>query len=114
MTQRSRKVFTLLTITGALAAASVPAAQARQGADDPVGHDVGDDNGGLVVSVPAAGGGVDDPANHDANDDRKASGRKAEVRHRHRHHGRHHARVARHGGQDDPANHDAGDDRGTR
>jgi hypothetical protein len=80
MTQRSRKLFTLLTITGAMAAAAVPAAQAQNGADDPVGHDVGDDNGGLVVKAPGA-----DDVNHDANDDRKA-----EVRHRHRHHGRHH------------------------
>jgi hypothetical protein len=81
MTQRSRKLFTLLTITGAMAAAAVPAVQAKNGADDPVGHDVGDDNGGFVVKAP----GADDPVNHDANDDRKA-----EVRHRHRHHGRHH------------------------
>jgi hypothetical protein len=86
MTQRSRKIFTLLTITGALAAASVPVAQARHGADDAAGHDVGDDNGGLVVKAP----GADDPVNHDANDDRKAGERKAEVRHHHRHHGRHH------------------------
>jgi hypothetical protein len=111
MTQRSRKIFTLLTVTGAMAAAAVPVAQAKNGADDPVGHNVGDDNGGLVVKAP----GADDPANHDANDDRKASDRKAEVRHRHRHRGRHHrASHARHGGKDDGPNHDAGDDRGTR
>jgi hypothetical protein len=111
MTQRSRKIFTLLTVSGAMAAAAVPAAYAKHGADDPVGHDVGDDNGGLVVKAP----GADDPVNHDVNDDRKARNRKAEVRHRHRHRGRHHrAHHARHGGKDDGPNHDAGDDRGTR
>jgi hypothetical protein len=111
MTQRSRKFFTLLAVTGAMAAAAVPVAQAKNGADDPVGHDVGDDNGGLVVQAP----GADDPVNHDVNDDRKAGDRKTEVRHRHRHRGRHHrAHHARHGGKDDGPNHDAGDDRGTR
>lgn len=111
MTQRSRKFFTLLTITGAMAAAAVPVAQAKNGADDPVGHNVGDDSGALVVKAP----GADDPVNHDANDDRKVRDRKAEVRHRHRHRARHHARDARRGGgKDDPANHDAGDDSGTR
>ena len=83
-------------------------AQARHGADDPVGHDRGDDNGGLVVNQAP---GADDPANHDVNDDRLTRPHKPEARHHHRHHGRHHAKHARHG-KDDPANHDRNDDRG--
>ncbi|HEX4760155.1 MAG TPA: hypothetical protein VH256_05110 [Thermoleophilaceae bacterium] len=108
MNQRYRKLIASIGLAGAFAAAAVPAAMAKNGADDPVGHNVGDDNGGLVVQAP----GADDPANHDANDDRRGA-RKAEARHHHRHHGRHHAKHARHG-NDDPAGHDRGDDRGAR
>jgi merozoite surface protein 4 len=107
MTQRYRKLVTTIGLAGAFAAAAVPTAMAKHGADDPVGHNVGDDNGGLVQQAP----GADDPANHDAGDDRQPAARKPEVRHRHRHHGRHHAKDARHG-KDDPAGHDRGDDRG--
>jgi hypothetical protein len=74
-----------------MTAAALPVAQAKQGADDPVGHNVGDDNGALVNTAP----GTDDPANHDANDDRRVGGRKAEARHHHRHRGRHHAEDSR-------------------
>jgi hypothetical protein len=109
MTQRSRRLLALLGTTAAMTAAALPVAQAKQGADDPVGHDVGDDNGGLVVNQAP---GADDPANHDANDDRRVTVRKREARHHHRH-GRHHRHAgdARHG-KDDPAGHDVGDDRG--
>jgi hypothetical protein len=108
MTQRYRKLMVSIGLAGAFAAAAVPAAVARSGADDPAGHNVGDDNGGLVQQAP----GADDPANHDVNDDRKPAARKPEVRHRHRHHGRrHHAKAGRHG-KDDPAGHDRNDDRG--
>jgi hypothetical protein len=58
-------------------------ALAKQGADDPAGHDRGDDHGAKVERV-----------HH----------------HRGRHH-RAEARAARHG-HDDPAGHDRGDDRG--
>jgi merozoite surface protein 4 len=107
MTQRYSKRFRGLAVAGALGLAAVPAAQARHGADDPAGHDAGDDHGGLIVGV--AQHGADDPANHDARDDRRV--RNARVRHRHhrRHHGRHAQRRA-----DDGPRHDAGDDHGTR
>jgi hypothetical protein len=70
---------------GSFGAAGV--AQARHGADDPVGHDAGDDRGGS--------------ARHRA-DDRPGDDRR-----------RHRARAARHG-RDDGPRHDAGDDRGGR
>jgi hypothetical protein len=112
MTQRSKKLLTLLATAGALGAAAVPVAQARHGADDPVGHDRGDDHGGLRAGK--ASHGADDPANHDANDDRRVGGRRVEAVHHHRHRGRDRARDARRGGRDDGPNHDAGDDRGPR
>jgi hypothetical protein len=109
MTQRYRKLIASIGMAGALAAAAVPAAMAKNGADDPVGHNVGDDNGGLVQQAP----GADDPAGHDLGDDRKPATRKAEIRHHHRHHHRHHAKDTRRGhGKDDPAGHDRGDDHG--
>ena len=88
MTQRSRRLVALLAASAAMSAAALPAAQAKNGADDPVNHDVNDDNGGLVVNQAP---GADDPANHDVNDDRKTRVRKTEIRHHHRH-GRHHRR----------------------
>jgi hypothetical protein len=109
MTQRHSKRFGGLAVAAALALAAVPAAQAQHGADDPAGHDLGDDHGGQAITQ--SGPGVDDPANHDVRDDRRA--RKARVRHRHHHRGRHHQRHARHGADDGPR-HDAGDDHGTR
>jgi hypothetical protein len=57
----------------------------RHGADDPVGHDVGDDRSG------ARGHGIDDRAGHDAGDDHGSGGH----------------------GADDPAGHGAGDDHGS-
>jgi hypothetical protein len=111
MTQRHSKRFGGLAVAAALALAAVPAAQARHGADDPVGHDLGDDQGGQVVTQ--SGQGADDPANHDVRDDRRARNAHVRHRHRHRHHGRHHARHARHGADNGPR-HDAGDDHGTR
>ncbi len=96
MTQRYRKLIASIGMAGALATAAVPAAMAKNGADDPPNHNAGDDNGGLVVKAP----GADDPANHDVNDDRQPAARKPEVRHRHRHHGRHHAKHGRHHAED--------------
>ena len=66
----------------ALAGAGAPAAFARHGADDPVGHDRGDDHGGARIGCHAA-------------DDRRGDDRG----------GRHHARrghAARHGADDGP------------
>jgi hypothetical protein len=57
--------------------------------------------------------GADDPPGHDLGDDRKPATRKPEIRHHHRHHHRHHAKDTRRGhGKDDPAGHDPSDDRG--
>jgi hypothetical protein len=111
MTQRYRKLIASMGMAGALAAAAVPAAMAKNGADDPAGHDVGDDNGGLVQQAP----GADDPAGHDLGDDRNPAARRREVRHHHRRHHRHHHRAkdTRHGyGKDDAAGHDRNDDHG--
>jgi hypothetical protein len=72
---------------GALGTASV--AQAKHGADDPVGHNAGDDRGGLRAHTSRHG--ADDPAG----DDR--GGRRV------------HARASRHGRDDGP-----GDDRRPR
>jgi hypothetical protein len=79
----------------------------RSRADDPAGHDAGDDRRVSVIppapapkatvvtvpasSVPSVRRGADDPASHDAGDDRGSGGH----------------------GSDDPAGHDAGDDRGS-
>jgi hypothetical protein len=104
MTERYKRLLAAAGVGAALTVAALPAAQAKQGADDPVNHNAGDDNGGLVVKAP----GADDPAGHDVNDDSRNTVRKPEVRHRHRHHGRHHSKDARHGrggGKDDPAGH---------
>jgi hypothetical protein len=106
MTQRSRRLIALLGTTAALSAAALPVAQAKQGADDPVNHNAGDDNGGLVVNQAPRS---DDSVNHDVNDDSRTTARKPEARHHHRrHHGRHHSKDARHGrggGKDDGPNH---------
>jgi hypothetical protein len=83
MTNRTpRTILATAAVSLAAGAALAPAALARHGADDPAGHDAGDDHGGRVVHVHRA-------------DDR--------FRHHHRHH-RHHHR-GRHGGRDDGANH---------
>jgi hypothetical protein len=87
MDQRFRKRLTILGAAAALAVAAVPAAQASHGADDPVGHDVGDDNGGLVVNTERRG--ADDPANHDARDDSKARKTRQARHHKHHRHHRH-------------------------
>ena len=90
MTQRFRKAAALVGAAAALTVAAVPVAQARHGADDPVGHDRGDDNGGLVVNKAP---GADDPANHDVNDDRLTRPHRPEARHHHKgHHHHHHPR----------------------
>jgi hypothetical protein len=91
MTQRYRKLVASVGLAGVLAASAVPAALAKNGADDPPNHNAGDDNGGLVV--------------------KHKRDHKAELRHHHRHHGRKHAEDSRHG-KDDPAGHDRNDDRG--
>jgi merozoite surface protein 4 len=76
---------------GSLGAAGV--AQARHGADDPAGHNAGDDHGGRAVRAHAARHGRDDRAGDDRGGLR--------------------ARTARHGSDDGPG-HDAGDDHGGR
>ena len=76
---------------GSAGAAGV--AQARHGADDPPGHDAGDDHGGRAVTAHAARHGRDDRGRDDRGGLR--------------------ARAARHGHDDGPG-HDAGDDHGGR
>jgi hypothetical protein len=56
-----KRTLTSLTLTGVLAIAIAGPAQARHGADDPAGHDRGDDHGSV-----------------------------GEHHKRHKHHGRHH------------------------
>ncbi|HEY1597185.1 MAG TPA: hypothetical protein VGF74_17435 [Thermoleophilaceae bacterium] len=90
MTQRYRKLVATVGLAGAFAAAAVPTAMAKHGADDPPNHNANDNHGRV----------------HDA-----------ERVHHHRGRGhdrdRDRARDARHGnGKDDPAGHDRGDDRG--
>ncbi|HEX5225139.1 MAG TPA: hypothetical protein VFW29_08420 [Solirubrobacteraceae bacterium] len=102
MSARYTKLVPMIAVAGTLAFGG-GAAAASHGADDPVGHDVGDDHGGLV-SVPTRG---DDAANHNLGDDRLA--RPAARHHRHKHHA--HARSTERRAHDG-ANHDAGDDRG--
>jgi hypothetical protein len=84
MTNTPKRLALLGTIS-ALAIGSIGGtALAKNGADDPAGHDRGDDHGGKVERV-----------HHK----------------RHRHHARAHA--ARHGA-DDGRDHDKGDDKGSR
>jgi hypothetical protein len=91
-TRTTRSLVTLAAVAALALGGGAPAAFARHGADDPVGHDAGDDHGGKRVVAVSARHGADDGARHK----------------RHRKHS-HAARVARHGA-DDPA----GDDRGGR
>jgi hypothetical protein len=66
---------------------------------------------GSLGGTALAKNGADDPAGHNRGDDR---GKVERVHHkRHRHHARHRAHAARHGADDGP-NHDKGDDRGAR
>jgi hypothetical protein len=77
-----RNRLALLGSVTALALGSLGAtALAKNGADDPPGHDRGDDHGGKVervhhhrhhVRAHAARHGADDPAGHDRGDDRGA------------------------------------------
>jgi hypothetical protein len=77
----ARRLATGATIAiVALAGAAAPAAFARHGADDPVGHDRGDDHGGARHARAA--------------DDRRGDD-----------HGRHHGRHHRRHGADDGPNH---------
>jgi hypothetical protein len=80
----THRIALLGSIT-AIAVGSLGAtALAKNGADDPAGHDRGDDHGGKIERV------------------------------HHKRHGHHAlAHAARHGA-DDPAGHDRGDDRGSR
>jgi hypothetical protein len=59
-----RHKLVVLGSLGALALGSLgaTAAQAKHGADDPAGHNAGDDKGGLVVKT---GKRIDDPAGDD-------------------------------------------------
>jgi merozoite surface protein 4 len=77
MTNRPTRLLAVLTAVAAIGVGTAaPVALARHGADDPVGHDVGDDHG-----AHHRGHGADDPADHDARDDRRAH-----RGHHHRHH----------------------------
>ncbi|HEY6760008.1 MAG TPA: hypothetical protein VI318_10970 [Baekduia sp.] len=82
MSKLSRSLVTIAAVASFALAGLAPAAMARHGADDPAGHDAGDDHGGARVTVKArpARHGADDPAGH--------------------HHRRHHGR-----GHDDGPNH---------
>ena len=77
-----RKLLPAVAAAAALATV-IPVAQARQGADDPVGHD-----SGVAAQIERHGG--DDPVNHDARDDRRVGERRHH--HRHHHHRHHHER----------------------
>ena len=97
----SRTTFWLLALGAALLltfAATTTAARAANGADDPVAHNVGDDNAAQApagVVLPTAGS--DDPAGHDANDDRLAQRPAVAPTAKKRHHKRIDDRIARHG-----------------
>lgn len=65
-----RKITIMLGLLAALMTVALAGvADARQGADDPVTHDVGDDRGGLAD---------DDPATHDVGDDNGSGGQGAD------------------------------------
>jgi hypothetical protein len=86
---------------GSFGAAGV--AQARHGADDPAGHNAGDDRGGSGGhGADDKPGGVRARAARHGRDDRGGDDNR-----------RHRARAARHG-RDDGPRHDAGDDHGGR
>jgi merozoite surface protein 4 len=91
-----RNTLVALGSVVALALGTGGVAQAKHGADDPAGHNAGDDHGGLVAK--AARHGADDGPG----DDR--GGRRHRARHAHH---------ARHGADDGPR-HDANDDHGGR
>ena len=80
-----------------------PIMVARRGADDPPGHNAGDDRRrgrGGDAAVTRQRQGADDPPGHNAGDDRgRGRGRGA-------------ANAPQRQGADDPVGHDAGDDRG--
>ncbi len=90
-----------------------PTSHAKNGKDDPAGHNTGDNRGGKGRGTdntpgqntpPAPRPSGDDPADHDADVLRKASGADDPIGHD--------AGDVRGGGKDDPLNHDAGDDKG--
>ena len=81
-----------VVISAVASLAIAGSAQASHGADDPVGHGNGRDDGALHMRH-----GADDPAGHDATDDRRARKAARHHRHAHRHHHRH--------GADDGPNH---------
>jgi hypothetical protein len=107
MTNTSQRLALLGTVSALAIGSLGGTALAKNGADDPAGHNKGDDNGGKVARV--ARGGADDPAGHNRRDDKLR--RKLERHHRRHHRARAHA--ARHGA-DDGRNHDKGDDKGAR
>jgi ABC-type nickel/cobalt efflux system permease component RcnA len=86
MTNTSQRLALFSTISALAIGSLGGTALAKNGADDPAGHNRGDDHGAKVERV------------HNK---------------RHRHHARHRAHAARHGA-DDGRNHDEGDDRGAR
>jgi merozoite surface protein 4 len=97
-TRTTRSLVTIAAAAVLALSGGAPAALARHGADDPVGHDAGDDHGGKRVVALSARHGADDPAGHERHAKHRRHAKKSRV-----------ARVARHGA-DDPA----GDDRGGR
>jgi hypothetical protein len=65
-----RTVISMLSVLALSAGTGAGVAQAKHGADDPVGHHRNDDRGGLRGH--SASRGHDDPADHDAGDDNGA------------------------------------------
>lgn len=60
-----RSIFAVAAVSLLAAGGVAPTAMARHGADDPVGHDVGDDHGGKRVKARAARRGADDRPGHE-------------------------------------------------
>jgi hypothetical protein len=108
MTNTSHRLALLGSVATLAIGSLAGTALAKGGADDPAGHNKGDDNGGKVARIARSG--ADDPVGHDRFDD-KVARRKLERHHRRHHRARAHA--ARHG-RDDGPNHDKGDDKGAR
>ena len=95
MSKFKRPLMITAAVSSLALAGIVPTALARHGADDPAGHDAGDDHGGKVtVRAHAARHGADDRAG----DDRGAK--------------RLRVRAARHGAIDDHGGHGHGTDDG--
>jgi hypothetical protein len=65
MTSRSTRSLAVLAAAAAVGlAGAIPTAMARHGADDPAGHDAGDDHGGKRVKVRHARHGAHHRGHH--------------------------------------------------